>query len=102
MKRSIILSMVATMAIMLNAQQLRIQQAPCAMAAPQATSEETLSMEYSYCGDIESQIGWGVAGSIRAVIEVKKLEPYFGMLLLIICCLFKNLCDLYKTILLSL
>lgn len=70
MKRSIILSMVATMAIMLNAQQLRIQQAPCAMAAPQATSEETLSMEYSYCGDIESQIGWGVAGSIRAVIEV--------------------------------
>ena len=69
MKKSIILGLFASMAMVLSAQQLQMQQAPRAMA-PQATTEEALSMEYGYCGDMGTCIGWGVAGTIRAVIEV--------------------------------
>ena len=69
MKRNIILGLFASMAMLVSAQQIQMQQAPRAMAS-QATAEETLSMEYGYCGTMTSQIGWGVAGTIRAVIEV--------------------------------
>lgn len=69
MKKSILLTLFATLAIILNAQQLHTQQAPRAMA-PQAVAEETPSMEYGYCGTLERQIGWGEAGTIRAVIEI--------------------------------
>ncbi|MBO7317239.1 MAG: hypothetical protein J6U43_00760, partial [Bacteroidales bacterium] len=69
MKKSIILGLFASMAMVLSAQQLQMQQAPRAMA-PQATTEDALSMEYGYCGEMSTCIGWGVAGTIRAVIEV--------------------------------
>ena len=69
MKKNIFLGLFATVAMFVSAQQIQMQQAPRAMA-PQATAEEALSMEYGYCGSMTNQIGWGVAGTIRAVIEV--------------------------------
>lgn len=69
MKKSIILGLFASMAILASAQQLQEQPIPRTMA-PQATTEDALSMEYGYCGEMNSSIGWEKGGTIRAVIEI--------------------------------
>ena len=67
MKKIFLTLLLATMITTLNARQIEMSRIE-KQAAP--TTTEELSMEYGYCGDLESTIGWGAAGSVRAVIEI--------------------------------
>lgn len=57
----------ATLFNSLHAHQLQMK--PISAQATRTVIDE-LSMEYGYCGDLESTVGWNSAGLIRAVIEI--------------------------------
>lgn len=48
----------------------QIQMIPAQATARQTSTTEELSMEFGYCGELEKTIGWGAAGTVRAVIEI--------------------------------
>ena len=59
--------LLAALTVSLSARQL--QTGPSTVPAAH-TAADGISMEYGYCGDLESTVGWGATGSIRAVIEI--------------------------------
>ena len=68
MKKVLLLSVMAIMTLALNAQQLAF--AKCQVPAIQKAVAEENTMQFSYCGDFATMLGFRTAGTIRAVIEV--------------------------------